>query len=65
MARRLSQANYDRLLVLALEYKKIFMNELSGELFDDKLEKLILDFSAMVKNLTTSSFFMKCNQSQV
>lgn len=65
MARRLSQANYDRLLVLALEYKKIFMDELSGKLFDDKLEKLILDFSAMVKNLTTSSFFMKCNPSQV
>ena len=57
MAKRLSKKHYNRLLVMALEYKKIFMDELTGELFRDELEKLILDFSTAVKKLIASSLF--------
>ena len=57
MAKRLSKNHYNRLLVIALEYKKIFMDELTGELFKDELEKLIFDFSIAVKKLITSSLF--------
>ncbi len=59
LARRLSKAFPDRLLVLALEYKKIFMNEITGELYEDKLEILIKHFNQAVQKLTHSGFFDK------
>jgi hypothetical protein len=46
--RHLSRMYHDRLLLLALEYKKIFMNERTAELYPDVLEKLILDFNRAV-----------------
>jgi N-formylglutamate deformylase len=48
LSRRLSKAYYDRVLVLALEYKKLFMDEWSGELYGDKLEMLISNFKETV-----------------
>ena len=44
LSRHLSRIYHDRLLVLALEYKKIFMNEWTGELYEEVLDKLIRDF---------------------
>jgi hypothetical protein len=44
LSRHLSRIYPDRLLVLAIEYKKIFMDEWSGELYGDFLNKLIRDF---------------------
>ncbi len=57
LARRLSKTCPDRLLVLALEYKKIFMNEITGELYEDKLTVLIEHFNQAVEKLTHSGFF--------
>ena len=45
LSRRISREYYDRVLVLALEYKKIFMDEWSGELFPDILKLLISHFN--------------------
>jgi hypothetical protein len=39
---------HEQLLVLAIEYKKIFMNEWTGELYQDILDKLIRDFNRAV-----------------
>jgi N-formylglutamate deformylase len=44
LSRHLSRMYHERLLVLALEYKKIFMDEWTGELYPDVLEDLIRDF---------------------
>lgn len=57
LARRLSKAYPDRLLVLAMEYKKIFMNELTGELDKEKLDILIEQFNLAVEELVHSEFF--------
>jgi N-formylglutamate deformylase len=48
LSRHLSRIYHDRLLVLALEYKKIFMDEWTGELYEDILDKLIRDFNRAV-----------------
>ena len=48
LSRHLSRMYHDRLLVLALEYKKIFMDEWTGELYPDVLDKLIRDFKRAV-----------------
>lgn len=48
LSRHLSRIFHDRLLVLALEYKKIFMDEWTGTLYPDVLDKLILDFNRAV-----------------
>ena len=37
-----------RVLVLAIEYKKIFMNEWTGELYQDVIDMLIRDFNRAV-----------------
>lgn len=57
LARRLNKAFPDRLLVLAVEYKKIFMNEATGELNDEMLNRLIEHFDKAVKKLVQSSFY--------
>jgi N-formylglutamate deformylase len=59
LAKQFSAKHYDRLLVFALEYKKIFMNELSGELFKPILDKLVDDFSIVVKDLIKSDLFVQ------
>lgn len=48
LSRHLSRLYHERLLVLALEYKKIFMDEWTGELFENVLGKLIVDFNRAV-----------------
>jgi N-formylglutamate amidohydrolase len=48
LSRHLSRLYHDRLLVLALEYKKIFMDEWTGELYQEVMEKLIRDFRGAV-----------------
>ena len=45
LSRRLSKAQYNSVVVLALEYKKLFMDEWSGEVYEDRLEKLIQNFT--------------------
>ena len=44
LSRHLSRMYHDRLLVLAIEYKKIFMDERTGKLYPDVLEALVRDF---------------------
>jgi hypothetical protein len=48
LSRHLSRIYHERLLVLAIEYKKIFMDELTGELYPDILDTLIRDFTLAV-----------------
>ena len=43
----MSKKYYERVLVLALEYKKLFMDEWTGEVFKDQLEKLISQFKGV------------------
>ncbi len=59
LARRLSKTYSGRLLVLAMEYKKIFMDEVTGEVYDEKLEVLIEHFKRAVEVLVQSGFFVK------
>ncbi len=54
LSRRLSKAHHDRVLVLALEYKKLFMDEWAGSLYQDKLALLVEDFERSVKQLLSS-----------
>lgn len=44
LSRRLSRAHYDNLLVFAIEFKKIFMDEWSGQVYEDILEDLVRQF---------------------
>ena len=48
LSRHLSRIFNERLLVLALEYKKIFMDEWTGTLYQDVLDNLIRDFNLAV-----------------
>jgi N-formylglutamate amidohydrolase len=48
LSRHLSRIYHERLLVLALEYKKIFMDEWTGTLHQEVLDKLIKDFNRAV-----------------
>ena len=48
LSRHLSRIYHERLLVLALEYKKVFMDEWTGTLYQDVLDKLIRDFNGAV-----------------
>lgn len=48
LSRHLSRIYHERLLVLAIEYKKIFMDEWTGELYPDILDKLARDFNSAV-----------------
>jgi hypothetical protein len=48
LSRHLSRIYHEHLLVLALEYKKIFMNEWTGELYQDVIDMLIRDFNRAV-----------------
>ena len=57
LAKRLSKAYPDRLLVLSLEYKKIFMDEKTGELYHKEFEVLIHSFNNAVQNVVESGFF--------
>jgi len=57
LARRLSKAYPDQLLVLAMEYKKIFMDEVTGEMYDKKLDVLIEHFNRVVEKIVQSVFF--------
>ena len=47
---------YDQLLFLAIEFKKIFMDEWSGRLYEDILEQLADAFSLGVKQVVTHPF---------
>jgi hypothetical protein len=56
LSRRLSPAHYDQLLFLAIEFKKIFMDEWSGQLYEDILEQLADAFSLRVKQVVKHPF---------
>jgi N-formylglutamate deformylase len=51
LSRRLSREHYDRVLVLALEYKKVFMDEWTGQVYPGVLELLVRDFEQAVEKL--------------
>ncbi len=57
LARRLSRNHYNRLLVLAIEFKKAFMNELSGELYPDILKQLVAQFEVAANEFVALPFF--------
>lgn len=48
LSRRLSSTYYDNLLVLAIEFKKIYMNELTGEIYRPVLNELVDKFTRVV-----------------
>ena len=56
LSRRLSLAYHDQLLFLAIEFKKIFMDEWSGRLYEDILEQLADAFSLGMKQVVTHPF---------
>jgi len=58
LSRRLSKKWYENVLVLALEYKKIFMNEWTGEFYRDILDTLIEGFNSASAKLIQSGIFM-------
>jgi hypothetical protein len=45
-------------LVLALEYKKIFMDEWSGRVYPDILDVLVRDFQVAAGKIIRSEFFI-------
>ena len=56
LAQRLSAVNYNQLLVLAIEFKKLFMNELTGKFYQTIFKELVNKFSQVVnKNMVTVS----------
>jgi N-formylglutamate amidohydrolase len=55
LSRRLSRKWPDEVLVLALEYKKIFMDEWSGEIFSPILDKLLARFNRAASELVRSA----------
>ena len=57
LSRRLSRTHYDRLLVLAIEFKKVFMDELSGELYPGVLKQLVKQFEAAANHFVALPFF--------
>lgn len=59
LSRRLSPAYYDQLLILSIEFKKIFMDEWSGRLYEDILEQLADAFSLGVKQVVTHPFLSR------
>ncbi len=59
LARRLSRNHYDRLLVLAIEFKKVFMNELSDELYPEIFKQLVMQFEAAANAFVAQPFFNK------
>jgi hypothetical protein len=56
LSNRLSSAYYDQLLFLAIEFKKIFMDEWSGRLFEETIEQLADAFCMGVKQVVTHPF---------
>ena len=61
LSRRTGKKHYNRILTFALEYKKIFMDELSGKLFPEILESLILDFESSVDKLLKDKTLIEDN----
>ncbi len=59
VSKRLSAEHYDRLLVLTVEFKKIFMDEKTGVIDEDVLEELIDKFSRAVKETIIPNY--SCN----
>jgi len=56
LSRRVSRNFFNQILVLSLEYKKIFMDELTGELYLGILDSLASDFRESVKRLFSTNF---------
>ena len=57
LSRHLSRIFNERLLVVALEYKKIFMDEWTGELYPDILDNLVGDFTMAVNRAVETCLF--------
>jgi N-formylglutamate amidohydrolase len=57
LSRRISSQWHERVLVLALEYKKIFMDEWSGEVYKDILSELVKDFRRAADRLVSPGIF--------
>ena len=57
LSRRLSRNHYDRLLVLAIEFKKVFMDELSGELNPGILKQLLNQFEVAADHFVNLPLF--------
>jgi N-formylglutamate amidohydrolase len=57
LSRRLSRKWHENVLVLALEYKKIFMDEWTGQVYKDILDRLVKDFRRAADKLVSSGFF--------
>ena len=57
LSRRLSREHHDNVLVLAQEFKKIFMDEWSGEVYVPKLTTLINGYQAAIEKLVADAFF--------
>jgi hypothetical protein len=55
LSRRLSRKWHDEVLVMAIEYKKIFMNEWSGEVYPDVLASLVEHFDSAARKLIRST----------
>lgn len=57
LSRRTGKKYKNQILTFALEYKKIFMDEITGELYPEILEQLISSFETAVEELFESNTF--------
>jgi hypothetical protein len=55
LSMRLSRKWFDKVLVMAIEYKKIFMDEWSGEVYPAVLEDLVAHFDKAARKLIRST----------
>jgi N-formylglutamate amidohydrolase len=56
LSRQLSSKYYDKILVLAIEFKKIYMDEWTGEIFERVLEELVDKFNRATEEITIKFF---------
>ena len=59
LSRRLLKNHFYKLLFIAVEFKKIFMNELSGDLYENILTSLLGQYNNALLSIINNPFFKK------
>jgi N-formylglutamate deformylase len=59
VAKRLCEKYYNQLIVYAIEFKKIFMNEWTGEIYQSVLDEIVEKFSQIIEKSIAEKNFLK------
>ena len=59
VAKRLCEKYYNQLIVYAIEFKKIFMNEWTGEIYQSVLDEFVEKFSQIIEKSIAEKNFLK------